>query len=253
MRPRRSAPALIVLLVVVALLSACTSSNSKHLAPTRPPVNLDLPSVPIGTVATGTLRNGAGYSVGSVAVKYDGKYYLNLLSYTAPHVGQQIIVLVHDKVAFTECVDHKLTYETPIGGPTPAEVIAIDQPEYSGDPSFFRTVAIVQYPDSGPPNGACMQPTQAIATLTWTMPKFYPDLKVVDSGAGPGAIGTTGETVTGDVSTYTTHKGDAWSAIAARFGISQDELTYLNPLRPSGYEPNAAYTDEVLNLSRENR
>jgi len=48
---------------------------------------------------------------------------------------------------------------------------------------------------------------------------------------------------------YTVARGDVLAAIADRFGVTVDDLGYLNPFRGTGM----AIADEIINLDRHNR
>jgi LysM repeat protein len=59
--------------------------------------------------------------------------------------------------------------------------------------------------------------------------------------------------VDGEPGSYTVAQGDTIAAIAERFGLSQDDLFYLNPRRSPNPEDSTAFTGEMLNLSRTTR
>jgi hypothetical protein len=118
-----------------------------------------------------------------------------------------------------------------------------------GDPSFFRTAVITLYSDAARDQEDCLASIVATASLAWTMPDDRPDLVVTDSGSSVGAIGAVVSSSDGSL-TYAVAAGDTLSNIAERFGITVDDLFYLNPARlPSPQNP-TAFAGEVLNLSK---
>jgi hypothetical protein len=120
-----------------------------------------------------------------------------------------------------------------------------------GDPSFFTDVVVVRI-DPTPNAKGCSQPILATGPITWSIPVQRPLVDPKDHGAGTGAKGT----ITGTAASpklYTTMAGDAWSRIADRFGISVDDLTWLNPNRLGGSAPGEAYAQQLLNLDPAHR
>jgi hypothetical protein len=51
---------------------------------------------------------------------------------------------------------------------------------------------------------------------------------------------------------HTTAGGDTWASIAARFGESEDDVEWMNPIRIPGNE-RMAYARQALDLDPENR
>ena len=119
------------------------------------------------------------------------------------------------------------------------------------DPSFLQTLVVATY-SNGSTTSACAMPIIAVAPIEWRIPETHPGLVVRDSGVANFAWGT----VTmrdGQPFTYLTHQGDNWTSIAKRFGISEADLTWLNPIRIGEDKPRVAYIGQVLNLSPTNR
>jgi hypothetical protein len=110
------------------------------------------------------------------------------------------------------------------------------------DPGFLDDVLVTQ--GSTP---ECGYTVVAVAPLTWTLPVMRPDIQPDDSGVTGGANGTA-ESVDGELVRYTVVADDMITEVAARFGISVDDLHYLNPFRTSEAE-NALIDGETLNLS----
>jgi hypothetical protein len=121
-----------------------------------------------------------------------------------------------------------------------------------GDLSFIREVVVTRTPGGAAPDKSCPIPLVSHAPLVWDTPDLRPGLAVHDSGPATGAMGTV-TIVDGEPGSYTVAQGDTIAAIATRFGISQDDLFYLNPRRSPNPEDATAFTGEVLNLSRTTR
>jgi hypothetical protein len=119
-----------------------------------------------------------------------------------------------------------------------------------GNPSYLDTVVLTL--NAVEPRTGCFYPVVALAPLTWTMPDLRPDTRVVDSGETGGATGVATDTEGRPVS-YTVAPNDLLPEIAARFGITVDDLLYLNPARNPPGDPRWAHLDEVLNLDKSSR
>jgi hypothetical protein len=110
------------------------------------------------------------------------------------------------------------------------------------DPAFLDDVIVTQGYTS-----ECGYTVLAVAPLTWTLPVMRPDIRPADSGTTGGANGEVMKE-TGDLLSYTVATDDLMTEVAARFGLSVDDLLYLNPLRTSG--PERTLVDgETINLS----
>jgi hypothetical protein len=124
-----------------------------------------------------------------------------------------------------------------------------DLSKFGGDdPSFIDGAVVAIYLESDHEQTGCGRTILATAPFTWTIPDMHPGLEIVDSGPAEGATGT----VTGErdrLIDYTVASGDVISAIADRFGVTVDDLGYLNPFRGTGM----AIADEIMNLDRHNR
>jgi len=108
---------------------------------------------------------------------------------------------------------------------------------------------LTRYSDADREQNDCLAAVVASASIVWTMSPRRPDLKATDTGEMAGAKGALSVDDSGAVVSYTVAQGDTLSSIAQRFGISVDDLFYLNPARAPGLEDPSAYTGEVLNLS----
>lgn len=117
----------------------------------------------------------------------------------------------------------------------------------SSDPSYLRSAVLWAAPEGAPVG---LGSVVASAPLTWELPQAFPGLQVVDHGSSEGARGLAGSNESGSPLTYRVASGDAADAIAARFGITIDELRWLNPDREPG---RFILADSTLNLARDAR
>ena len=218
------------------------------------------------TAATGAFVNtgaivDAGALAGSVAVRVNdtGIFELVITDLVIPDSSAVQFTLTADALSPDEqCLesdwrfglgqaeqghDPSVPLVFPIGGS-----VGIGQ----GDLSFIREVVVTRAASGGAPDKACPIPLLSHAPLTWSTPDMRPGLQVVDSGPVTGAMGTV--TLSGaEPASYTVAQGDTLATVADRFGISLDDLFYLNPRRSPNPEDSQAFTGEMLNLSRENR
>jgi hypothetical protein len=87
-----------------------------------------------------------------------------------------------------------------------------------GDVSYFNSFELADFDGN----------VSAYAALTWTSPDPYPGLVVTDHGVRPYARGSV-TTYAGAPAIYTPKPLDTLVAVCARFGLTPDELAYLNP------------------------
>jgi hypothetical protein len=120
-----------------------------------------------------------------------------------------------------------------------------------GDPTFLRTVLVKLYDPEAFADG-CYVPVLSSAVLSWTLPDMRPGLVVVDSGKTGGATGEV-TIVDGEPVSYTVAPNDMATEVAARFGITVDDLFYLNPVRTTFIKYPLLQLGEVLNISKSHR
>jgi LysM repeat protein len=139
--------------------------------------------------------------------------------------------------------------------PTPTataeRIVAIPQTSIDdlilGDPSFYHRALLTVGTDGADPHG-CVLTVVAIAPLKWTVPDTRPDLQPRDSGTRDGATGKVTMTEGKPVS-YAVAPGDTLTSIGQRFGITVNDIFFLNPLRKKAQDP-MAYAYEKLNLDK---
>jgi hypothetical protein len=96
------------------------------------------------------------------------------------------------------------------------------------DPTFLHTVVLRVDADGGTPNAdGCVYPVLAVAPLTWSTTP-HARVVVTDHGARPHASGSV-TTENGKPSMYTVAPNDTIETIRARFGVTADDFSYLNP------------------------
>jgi hypothetical protein len=237
--------------VATVLLVGCTSAPSTQddlatAAPTEEAVNVPV-VIPDGIVASGELVRPDGSVFGTAELEKSDDGLIFHLPDLAPlgDPAQLIIALADGPVTMETCAEDNI-WAVGITGDWP--MARALQVEGGDDPSFYRHLLVVPY---GTGEG-CAQPILALATLDWDVPQTRPWIEVADSGPVTGAQG--GVLVeSGRPLVYRTAAGDAWDAIAARFGLTPDDLAYLNPIRLGNAEPGVAYADQLLNLDPTNR
>lgn len=117
--------------------------------------------------------------------------------------------------------------------------------EAGDDPSFLRTAVLVNRPESSP------WQVLGVSELHWSTPDRHPDLRVADTGSRAGATGTV-DREDGAPRWYHVAAGDRVEDVASRFGISVDDLTYLNARQALGLA-HALQEGTLLNLDRTKR
>jgi hypothetical protein len=113
------------------------------------------------------------------------------------------------------------------------------------DPGYFTSV-ILAIPAAESTSGRqakCSRTPIAIAPIHWTFPSTRPYLHADDHGPRNGAKGASQEQG-GQPISYKVVEGDDYTSIARRFGITVDDVHYLNPLDTLPLWPGQA-----LNLS----
>jgi hypothetical protein len=253
----KSWPALVVLALFA--LTACTTDGPVQPTPSATPRPSASPTpvaapAPDGVVATGTFVSATAQVSGGVVVTKEGDTYTaRFADFTVSDTAQSTIAFSDDEVAVDGCVSDRYGLAFSPNGLGPGGAMPLFIRAAAVDPSYLTTVVIAKYPSGPPVDGLCYEPTIAVAPLVWTLPDPFPDLApAVDSGAVPAASGLSW-TEGGEVLSYRTAPNDKMSTIAARFGLTEAELGYLNPERPSQYKDGQAYADEILNLVRAGR
>ena len=134
---------------------------------------------------------------------------------------------VGDGLTWHGVADHAL------GGPTDDPAAASTVPlGYIGNPSYLRT--LVTYSSVASPDGVPVElgPDKVLAvnTVRWSIPERATNVHPVDGGARAGAAGSVPETTpSGAPARYVVAAGDTFDGVAQRFGITSQDLLWLNP------------------------
>jgi hypothetical protein len=265
MRIGRDMAGIAAALAVLCSLAACTPTVSSggterasavpaaatvDAAPTSRPLTLE----PGLTVATGQLQSADGLSSGRVSVVSapDGEFDLVIDDFASPVTSISLNVTTEPFTEAGYCAAAQVVWvlEPPQAAPRIVARIGLGDEQIMDDPSFLDTVLLTVNEADAPRTG-CFYPVFASTDLVWTMPDLRPDIVVADSGPTGGAMGEV--EMHGDrVGSYTVAPGDLLPEIAARFGITVDDLLYLSPGRMPG-TAGMAYVDEVFTLDKATR
>lgn len=115
-----------------------------------------------------------------------------------------------------------------------------------GDLSYLTVLVLVDESSKR----YCDPATMGIARLHWTRAKALTGLRAIDAGpraAARGRVTTRG----GRPYSYRVADDDQLDSVAARFGLTGDELLYLNPRSRS--DDTMLFADDTLNLDPQNR
>ena len=167
---------------------------------------------------------------------------------TPTAVAVQAMIAVHLLPADPTCFDSgfRIGYGIFTGGSGTSD--SGDLSILSGDPSGIDQVVLVTIPaEPFTAEMSCLATVVARADIDWTFPPLRGYLDLVDSGATGGARGDA-ETIDGRPAAYTVAPGDLIEEVAARFGISVDDLFYLNNSRQPNAQQQTLRVGERLNL-----
>jgi len=234
------------------LLTGCTAAQPSSIdladaaADVEPGITQTrVQEIPEGVVATGTFVSNARGVGGEISIVHDGQdFALDVSAVTFTSHTNALLGLTDDTLEVGDCL-----------GESAQAIVSLEQPvlelpEFEGDPSFFDSAVIVDYGDGTVDASGCARRILAAAPLQWTVPDMRPGLAPVDAGETKGAAGYVAMSEDGFPGSYTTASGDNLLAVATRFGMTVDDLNWLNPCRPGAYTRSEAYEGEVLNLSK---
>lgn len=197
---------------------------------------------PAGTVmGTGAIADVDGHASGRVTISVapDLRFQVVLSGFSTTAPGATVALSV-DRFGATAGAPTVPAHDDPVGvieATSGDQVLPFDSSGRTdrGDLSYFNSVELVT-------DGT----VEAAAPITWTIPDFYPDLTVKDSGPRLYARGTV-TLYAGQPAGYAVWGDDNSQAVADRFGITQDQLFYLNPQLRRG--DTTLLRDTSLNLS----
>ncbi|PPF14648.1 hypothetical protein C5C56_16290 [Rathayibacter sp. AY1D1] len=99
--------------------------------------------------------------------------------------------------------------------------------EFRGDPTAIDQLVITTKPQN---DSDCSMKIIAVADVQWSVKPQRSDLVAKDAGPRAAARGETTST-DGTPTSYTVARNDLAEDVAARFGMTADDLFYLNPFR----------------------
>lgn len=235
---------------VVVLLTGCTAGDVTHTpAPTASTGASEATPilVPTGTIGSGTFTSDNG-STGAVRFDFDGELLTLILDDLVLPTETQVATMV----AVQPIPDEQTCYDSGMRmafGPAGAGTTALDGQDldfFMGDPSGIDQVILTTVIDvTGDPD--CLATVVARADIEWTFEPLLADLQPTDSGPTGGARGVV-ETVAGASVAYTVAPGDLIEEVAARLGITVDQIFYFNTDRSPAPQQHTLRDGERLNL-----
>ncbi|NEN04715.1 LysM peptidoglycan-binding domain-containing protein [Diaminobutyricibacter tongyongensis] len=212
--------------MTVALAGCTALTPAEHTSAAHPAPATKAVATTSVTVATGTLTSPDHATTGSVKIeKTDGLFSITVSNFATRHQGQVLLLLNEQETSVCDLAAYAW-----IGpGAAPESILTALLP--SGppgwtDPSNFVALTIAQNDPAG--TEGCDLKGIATAPLTWTLANPRPSLRPTDFGARSGARGVVTSN-SGVPASYLVAVDDTYTDIAARFGISIDDLEYLNP------------------------
>ena len=234
-------------------LSGCSAAEPTPVSVNRTvePVVEAAPSITTGEISRSKLVSPDGSVEGSVVLGYDDGFYAELVDYSTTAKGALTLAFTDEHLSPGDCVYDAYQVAFDLTSDWPDGRMPLEG--FAGDPSYFDSAVVTHYLTQDHAAGECAEKGAGYADLEWDIPDLRPGLEAEDSGPMQGALG--GFTLTDDSEplTYITEAGDVLSIVATRFGLTIDDIAYLNPDRPLVYDANTAYTGEILNLSKEHR
>lgn len=260
LRSRRSARTVSVgiALVLSITLGGCTGDLfGRSAEPTPTPTSDADTAEPATEVETTVSDVPGGTVVGTATVesdRYEVSGTLEVVSTPATRVGASTFgwtIFIHDFRApeqFTGPGDFRLVAE-PNSGEWPCvgswggaaltdwqfdggeySLVIADEWPAASDPSWLDSLVMLDLGESEPDANGCNYPVALHADIEWTMPDVRPDLVVTDGATAPNAAGEVTLEDGAPVS-YVVASNDTVDAVARRFGITAEELMFLNPAR----------------------
>lgn len=216
------------------------------------------PQLPVGVIGTAHVTAADGARLGVVELVADGtdEIEVRLSELTPPPGKPREVLLAPNALAEGQtCYDTGLRVS--VGSP--------DRPDgwagvlytgdfMMGDPGFLDEVVFTTGRDIANATEPidCLADVVGRGVIEWTFEPLRSDLLAVDSGATGGARGEV-EVIEGQPVSYLVAGNDLIDEVAARFGITRDDLFYLNPTRMPAPMSETLHVGEVLNLSVERR
>lgn len=202
-------------------------------------------SLPAGTIGSGTFHNENG-TAGTLTFTATGDLMtLGLQGIQTPTSAVVSVMAVVDRVSDdVTCLDSgfRMEFAQVQAGDSSAD-FGIDI--VSGDPSAIDQVILTTIPSVT--TGDCLAEIVARADVDWSFAPLRESLRAVDSGETGGARGEVA-LADGVPATYTVAPNDLIEEVAARLGLTADDLFYLNPARLPNPKQLTLREGEVFNL-----
>ena len=228
-------------------------------AATAGPVATPMPSPTLSAVPAGTVvaQGDVTSPKGSIHFDYrvvangDDTYsaqYSDFTSSVPMPVGVTFIDVapnVGDGLTWHGVGDHTLGGPTGSPGSSSASLGSEDQPSYLTSLVTYSAATS----DDGLPVELGPNKVLAVSTVTWSIPVRQSNVHPVDGGARANASGAvTATTAGGAPKSYVIAPGDLIDAVAARFGISVEDLIWLNANLQVFGDQQYLYEGTTLNL-----
>lgn len=203
-----------------------------------------------GVVATGAFESSDGSTSGRVEVRLrDGLAMVVFIDVESTHaeVGVEASLVSREN---DPCTDGRgLSWGQADSGSLTIRELSADLVE--NDLTAYDEIDLTVLTDASSP---CVNTIIARAPLTWALPYARPWLEtVLDGGEREGATGTAAGQG-GRIVSYTVAAGDSMDAVSQRFGLTTEDLSYLNLLRaPRPDEDDLLKAGETLNLDIRDR
>ncbi|WP_348790005.1 LysM domain-containing protein [Leifsonia sp. NPDC080035] len=231
-----------------------TGTATPSASPTPPPPPPTLTPVPQGTVvAEGDVASPKG------SIHYHYRVVANGdNTYTAQFTRFTSTVPVPISATFLEIapsVGDGLTYhgvgDHQLGGPTTSPASSSGTLGTESQPSYLA--ALVTYSSAPSATGVPVElgpgKVLAVDTVHWSVPVRQSNVHPVDHGAAANAGGTvTATTASGAPKRYKVAPGDTTDAVAQRFGITVQDLIWLNAENGTLGAGQTLYATTLLNL-----
>lgn len=226
---------------------------------TPEPVSQPLPSPTLTPIPQGTVvaEGNVASPKGSIHFHYrmvangDNTYSAQYSGFTSTLPVPVSVTLigippkVGDGLTYHGVADHRLGGPTTTPAASSASLGAVGQPAYLG--------ALVTYSSADPSDAVPIEigPDKVLAvnTVRWSIPVRQTNVHPVDAGARAYATGrVTATTTSGAPKRYLVAAGDVTSVVARRFGISIEDLIWLNAGLQVFGDQQYLYASTTLNL-----
>ncbi|HWR84833.1 MAG TPA: LysM domain-containing protein [Rhodoglobus sp.] len=240
---------------LLALLTACTAGGSADGAAPSDPTPTPVPTIVPGTeLAVGTFDPAEGTS-GTVRVTAAarGGYDIVISDFSTDRQGNwELLFSPYPVDPHLTCLDRfamGIIGSLDLTGTDATTYIGELGPHLGGeDPSWIDGAVLGQFIQQDRDENGCARTVVARAPFVWSMPDMRPGLVVEDGGTREAASGEV-RLADGEPIEYVVASGDVLDVIGERFGITADDIQFLNP----GRTAEMAIAGEVLNLDKQDR